>query len=163
MSVHFIAYPVVAGMGLRESINAMLSHVAWDQSMGYDAPPVHRANYQGIARDYAAIMTPVCEHHTSTLELSPIVSDSALLADLVNTLEVLCNDYPSYDDELVSEIERDDLIEYLSGCETPDGIAPEDIAYALFEAGANTLDTDGSAYVSEDDFSAAVDTLQAAS
>lgn len=161
MSVHFIAYPVVAGMGLRESINAMLSHVAWEQSMGYDAPPLHRANYQGIARDYAAIVEPVIDRHTSTLELSPVVSDSALLADLVDTLEGLCNDYPSYDDELASEIERDDLIEYLSRCEIPAGIDPEDIAYALFEAGANTLDTDGSAYVSEDDFSAAVDSLQA--
>ena len=163
MSVHFIAYPVVAGMGLRESINAMLSHVAWDQSMGYDAPPMHRANYQGIARDYAAIVEPVYDRHTSTLELAPVVSDSALLADLVNTLETLCNDYPVYDDELVSEIERDDLIEYLSGCEIPAGITPEDIAYALSEACANTLNNDGSAYVSLDDFNAAVSTLQAAS
>lgn len=163
MSVHFIAYPVVAGMGLRESINAMLSYVAWNQSMGYDADPLHRANYQGIARDYAAIVEPVIDRHTPTLELAPFVSDSALLADLVNTLETLCNDYPAYDDELVSEIERDDLIEYLSGCEIPDGIAPEDVAYALWEAGANTLDHDGSAYVSEDDFNAAVSTLQAES
>ena len=163
MSVHFIAYPVVAGMGLRESINAMLSHVAWEQSMGYDAPPMHRANYQGIARDFAAVVTPVYERHTSTLELSPFVTDSALIADLVNTLETMCNDYPSYDDELVYEIKRADLIEYLSGCEIPDGIDPDDVAYALWEAGAETQDTDGSAYVSEDDFNAAVSTLQAES
>lgn len=154
---YFNAYPVTPDMGLRESINAMLYHVA-DNSypFGYLPSAIHQANYLALLEDYADIIEPDSARE-DYLVLKTRVEDSELLEDLVETLIGLCNDYPAYDVERVSEIEQERLIDMLEETREEDHPSAMDIAYALFEMGAYIEQSEYGANVSEDDYKRAVE------
>jgi hypothetical protein len=172
---HFIAYPVTPDMGFRESINAMLSHVAFDQNMGYRADTIHAANYLGLLRDFDTLVEAVTEYHTDILKLVGHVPGTYAseqpsgylpmggtpLAHLVEVLVALCNDYPLYDDQDHSNIEQERLMEAVTEAmrlddNIPDGMHDYQIAEALFEVGAAEHESDGGVYISETDWDAAV-------
>lgn len=161
MSTYFSAYCVTPDMGLRQAINAMLSYVAYaGHDFGYLPSALHQANHERLGDDFA----PILVNNGSTLSLAPIVSDSELLASLVDALNGLCTDYPAYDDERVSEIEATRLVEATTealadmvsdGREAPNA-TPEAIAYALRELGACIEQSEYGASFSQDDFDAAL-------
>lgn len=161
MSTYFAAYCVTPDMGLRQAINAMLNYVAYaGHDFGYLPSALHQANHEALADDFA----PILANDGSMLSLAPIVSDSGLLASLVEALESLCTDYPAYDDGRVSEIEHKRLIEATTealadmvndGHATPNA-SPEAIAYALHELGAYIEQSEYGASFSADDFDAAL-------
>lgn len=153
MSTHFNTYPETPGMGLRESINAMLHHVA-DNShpFGYLPSAVHQANFERLLEDYSPTIQV---SDSDSLELTARVEDSELLADLVDTLVGLCNDYPAYD-ERVSEIEYARLIELLEEVREEDHPNAENIARALFENGVYIEQSEYGANVSEADYENAI-------
>lgn len=158
MTTYFNTYPVAPNMGLRESINAMLHHVA-DNShpFGYLPGAIHQANYETLLEDYAPI---VQTSEADSLELVARVEDSALLADLVDTLIGLCNDYPAYDEERVWEIEHERLIDMLEEAREEDHPSAVEIAYALLEIGACIEQSEYGACVSDDDYNSAVAYVQ---
>lgn len=151
--MYFITYPVTPNMGLRESIDAMLNYVAYARhDFGYLPTALHQANNEGLSEFYGSILNT-----GDILTLAPVITDSALLADLVDTLVELCNGYPSFDDERVSEIETERLIDSLNEAELPDGIYAEEVAYALFELGAYIEHSEYGASFSEEDLNAAIE------
>lgn len=161
MSVHFNAYPVTADMGLRESINAMLSHVAYaGHDFGYLPSALHQANYETLADDFSDVLTG----NGSTLTVAPVITDSDSLAYLVETLLGLCNGYPAYNDERVSEIEHervlDSVREVLTDMQTDGKTLPnataEEITYALYEISAYIEQSEYGAAFSDADLAAAI-------
>lgn len=156
--MYFNTYPVTPDMGLRESINAMLQHVAFDQdSFGYRAPVVHASNYRSLLRDFSTLIEPVVIQHHSTLALVSKVSGP--LADLVHVLVYVCNAYPLYDESDYSELEQSRLIEYVEQQDFPAPISPLAIARALSEEGNYENEYDGSVYVSQEHWDAALNTV----
>lgn len=151
---YFNTYPVTSDMGLRESINAMLEHVAYNRrDFGYLPGTVHMANHVDLLNDYSDIV----HDNEGVLVLNKHISDSSLLADLADTLETLCNDYPVYDDETLLAIEHELLLDMIN--ETREDTEPpaEDIAYALHELGACIEYSEYGANVSKDDYSDAIE------
>ena len=130
-----IAYPVTPNMGTREALNAMLNHVAYSDSMGYNSSFVQRANYADILKDYAAIVVPHYQCMTNCLIIAPRVKDSAMLADLAEVLIGLCNDYPAYNDETVSSIMDEELREYVDFVRDNDTPSVDSIMNAIYELG----------------------------
>lgn len=157
---YFIAHPVTPDMGLRASIDAMLAHVAYNgRQFGYLPDAVHESNYRRLWEDHRAILSADGDY----LALAPRVGDSVLLADLVETLITLCNDYPAYDDADVSAIEYARLIDMIDGCKNEhDGedIDSHDIARELFDLGAYIEYSEYGAYVSVEDFMLAIANLR---
>lgn len=160
---HFIAYPVTPEMGLRQSINAMLAHVAYNgRDFGYLPDAVQYSNYRCLLEDYSTILRASGDY----LTLSARIDDSALLADLADTLVTLCNDYPAYDDEDVSSIEYERLIEMIDECKNEhdaEDIESHDIARELWDIGAEIEQSEYGADVPEDDFRLAIANLLARS
>lgn len=158
MNSYFNTYPENPRMGLRESINAMLHHVA-DNSrpFGYLPSALHQSNFERLLEDFAPL---VQVSNDDSLELSPRVEDSALLAYLVDTLISLCNDYPAYDDEHLMKIELTRLIETLEEVREENHPSSEDIARALFEIGAYVEQSEYGANVSEADYVNAIEYVQ---
>lgn len=153
MSTYFNTYPVNPNMGLREAINAMLDLVAYNRhDFGYLPGAIHQANHETLLEDYGDIV----EDDYGVLVLKTRVQDSALLWYLVDTLTGLCNDYPAYDDERVTEIELERLIKMLEDARDEDHPEAEDIARALFEIGAYIEQSEYGANVSEDDYNDAI-------
>lgn len=154
MNTYFNTYPETPNMGLRESINAMLDLVAYNRhDFGYLPGAIHQANYESLLNDYDTVV----EDDRGVLVLKTRVEDSALLSYLTDTLVGLCNDYPAYDDERVSEIEHERLLETLEDARDEDHPSAEDIAYALFEIGAYVEQSEYGAWVSDDDYDAAIE------
>lgn len=150
---YFNVHPVTSDMGLRESVDAMLEHVAYNRhDFGYPPSAIHQANYETLLEDYGAIL----EDDFGVLVLKSQIKDSALLADLADTLVSLCNDYPSYDDERVCEIEHERLVSMLEEVRGEEHPRAEDIAWALFEIGACVEHSEYGVNVSDDDYNAAV-------
>ena len=150
---YFNVHPVTPDMGLRESINAMLEHVAYSRhDFGYLPSAIHQANYETLLEDYGAIV----EDDFGILVLKSRVEDSALLAELTDSLVSLCNGYPSYDDERVLEIEQERLISMLEEVREEEHPSAVEIACALFEIGAYVEHSIYGADVSDDDYNAAV-------
>ena len=151
--MYFNTYPVTANMGLRESIDAMLSHVAYNgRDFGYLPSAVHEANYEGLTEDYATILDTSGDSPT----LAPRITDSALLDDLVYVLVGLCNDYPAYDDERVTNIEDARLLDMLNEVHKEGEPEPEHVMRALFEIGAYIEHSEYGVNVSESDYENAV-------
>lgn len=151
---YFNAYPVTPGMGLRQSIDAMLEHVAYSgRPFGYLPSVLHAANFQALARDFSELLDATGD----TLRLAPRINDSEALAYLADTLVGLCNDYPVYDDDTHHAIEHERLMEVINEVRTDD--MPEDhaIAAALYDIGAYIEQSEYGANVSEEDFAAAVE------
>ena len=147
--MYFNTYPEIPGMGLRESINSMLSHVAYNgRDFGCLPSAVHEANYEGLTEDYATILDTSGDSPT----LAPRITDSALLDDLVYVLVGLCNDYPAYDDERVAEIEESRLLDMLNEVHNDGEPEPEHVMRALFEIGAYVEQSEYGANVSESDY-----------
>ena len=155
------AYPVTPKMGLRETFNAMLSHVAYSQSMGYDAPSLQAANHRGLLRDFAPVVTEVYINHTSTLQLAPRVTESGMLAELWDVLEVMCNDYPAYSDELLYEVEDERETEAIIDATGVDDFAASAIRSELGGEPMGTIshESDGSVYINESALMRALRTL----
>lgn len=152
--LHFNTYPVTSDMGLRESIDAMLGHVAYNgRDFGYLPSVLHEANFQALARDFGELLDAT----GNSLKLAPRISDSEVLAQLVDTLVNMCNDYPLYDEELYSAIEQERLMEMIEEERTEDMPEAHEIAYALYEIGADIEQSEYGANVSEEDFHAAVE------
>lgn len=150
---YFNVHPVTPNMGLRESINAMLEHVAYSRhDFGYPPSAIHQANYETLLEDFGSIL----EDDFGVLVLKSQIKDSALLAELTDTLVSLCNDYPSYDDERVLEIEHERLVSMLEEVREEEHPSAVEIACALFEIGACVEYSEYGANVSEDDYNAAV-------
>lgn len=150
---HFIAYPVTPAMGLRQSIDAMLEHVAYARhDFGYLPDAVRQANHDGLVEDYGTILVD----DGGVLILAPVIHDSQALASLVDALVGLCNDYPAYDDERVSQIEQSRLIDTCEESREDDMPDAEDIARAIWEIGAYVEQSEYGAWVSEEDFANAV-------
>lgn len=158
MSTYFNAHPVTPAMGLRESINAMLAHVAYNRhDFGYLPRAIYQANHEGILDDYA----PIVVDNSGVLVLAPVVADSELLADLTDTLERLCNDYPAYNDTRVHQIEEARLIEACEEALTHPlrpvtDVEPWQLARALFEIGAYIEQSEYGADFSESDYDTAL-------
>lgn len=156
--MHFIAYPLTPGMGLRESINAVLAHVAYNgRPFGYLPSIAHESNFIALRDTWGDLL--VGEVDDEYLTLAPVVSDSSALAVLVDDLLGLCNDYPVYDGEIYHEIEYERTLEELYEL-LDDSIAPcaHCIARQLFENGAEIEQSEYGASISEDDFTLAVET-----
>lgn len=155
MPTYFNTYPETPDMGLRESINAMLAHVA-DNSrpFGYLPSAIHQANYESLLEYFPNTVTP--DTHNDYLTLVPRVENNDELRRLVEVLEGLCNDYPVYDDERMTQIELDRLIEMLNETRKEDDPSAEDIAWALFEIGAYVEQSEYGANISDDDYEAAI-------
>ena len=157
--MQFNTYPVTANMGLRESIDAMLAHVAYNgHPFGYLPSAVHQANFYRLFEDFSEIV----EESDDTLRLRPVIRDSGALNLLVENLVTLCNDYPAYDDEKVSQIEYDRLIEVIEERSFPNSIDAHDIARELFDLGAVIEQNEYGANVSEYDFELAVESALSA-
>lgn len=153
MSTYYGTYPEIPTMGLRGSLNAMLEHVAYNRhDFGYLPSAVHQANNEGLLEDFGTIL----EDDRGVPVLAPHIEDSAALADLADTLATLCNDYPAYDDERVSEIEHERLLDMVEEVREEDHPEAEDIARALYEIGAYVEQSEYGANVSEEDFEAAI-------
>jgi hypothetical protein len=159
MMSSIIAYPVTPDMGTREALNAMLQHVAYESDgMGYRAPTVLASNYRALLRDYAPLVIEhSTEHWARVLIIAPHVDRSDILADLLETLITLCNDYPLYDDEDYFKLEDERLIEFIEDERDETDPPAADIARALWECDLQaTHESDGSVYISETDFHAAI-------
>ncbi|WP_354573950.1 hypothetical protein [Frigoribacterium sp. UYMn621] len=160
MMSSIIAYPITPDMGTREALNAMLSHVAYESDgMGYRAPTVLASNYRALLRDYAPLVVEhSTEHWARVLIIAPHVDRSDILADLAETLIKLCNDYPLYDEQDYSELEESRLIEFIDDERADETDPPAaDIARALWECDLQAIhESDGSVYISETDFHAAI-------
>lgn len=151
---HFNAHPVTPDMGLRQSINAMLDHVAYNgHDFGYLPSVLHEANFQALARDFSELLDATGDN----LKLAPRISDSEVLAYLADTLVTLCNDNPLYDDETYYTIENDRLIEMITEERTEGMPDACEIAFALYEIDADIEQSEYGANVSEEDFKAAVE------
>lgn len=149
MSVYFNAYPVTPDMGLRESINALLNHVAYaGRDFGYLPDAVNAANHECLMNHYSDIISD----NDGVLTLIPLIADSALLDDMVNALIGAANDYPALDDEIVARIEYERILEAADEAlrdaaqdfelgripSAPDKrVTPEALAYALYETSAD--------------------------
>lgn len=150
---YFITHPVTPSMGLRESVNAMLSHAAYARhDFGYLPDAVTKSNHEGLLSDYAAIL--VDDYGVPIL--APRITDSAALADLAEVLVGLCNDYPAYNDERSSEIEHERLIDMIEDYDSLEGVSPHEVAFQLHEAGVHVEQSEYGAYVSESDMAEAV-------
>jgi hypothetical protein len=174
MSTHFNTYPVVAGMGLREAINAMLDHVAWGSSMGYRADTYHASNYRAILRDFGpggdygteGLVEEVYDHMTDGLRLvkhipgtypGKLPGQAGHLGHLVETLLELCNDYPVYDETDHSNLVAERTIEAIEQERQDDDPTADDILTAMYDLGIYVEhESDGSVYFTVDDFTAAV-------
>lgn len=148
MSVHFNAHPVTPDLGLRESINALLNHVAYARrDFGYLPDTVNAANHECLLDYYSDIISD----NDGVLTLRPLITDSALLDDMVNALIGAANDHPSLDDEIVSRIEHERILEAADESlrdavqdfelgripSAPDErVTPEGLACALYETSA---------------------------
>ena len=153
--MHFNAYPVTPGMGLRGSINAMLSHVAYNgRDFGYLPSAVHESNFIALQDTWEDLLVADGDY----LKLAPVVTDSSALAALVSDLLGLCNDYPVYDDELYLQIEHRRVIDAIDDMRA-DGTVPcsECIARQLYEDGAYIEQSEYGACFAEDAFAYAVE------
>ena len=130
-----IAHPVTPAMGTREAFDAMLNHVAWSDSMGYGADAVNASNYRSLLRDFPTVVESTYERMGTHLQLVARISDSALLAYLLEVLTGLCNDYPLYDEEDHSALEDERLREYVELCRTNNDPATDAIVRAVYELG----------------------------
>lgn len=152
--LHFNTHPVTPDMGLRQSINAMLDHVAYNgRDFGYLPSVLHEANFQALARDFSELLDATGD----TLKLAPRISNSESLAYLAETLVTLCNDYPAYDEDRHHAIEQERLMEMIEEERTDDMPDACEIAFALYEIGADIEQSEHGANVSEEDFKAAVE------
>lgn len=167
MSSHFIAHPVTPDMGLRESINAMLSHVAWASNFGYRADCVHASNYRSLLRDFGgdseygtpALIEEHYEHHTHVLRVVPRIPAgfSTHFADLVETLVALCNDYPLYDEQDHSQLEEERALEAIEESREESDPPAHAILSALYDMNVHPVhEPDGHVYIRLDDFRDAV-------
>lgn len=163
---YFTAHPVTAGMGLRESINAMLEHVAWSQDgFGYDAPCVNEANYRALLRDYPEFVQDTRNRwHCLVLTLVPHIPpthENDGFPAFVELLVALCNDYPLYDDEEHNKVEEERLTAAVRDTLASKSTTPptdEEVnamVRALWEVGNVVHESDGSVYISVDDWTAA--------
>lgn len=152
--MHFIAYPVTPGMGLRESIDAMLSHVAYNgRQFGYLPSALHESNFIALHDTWGDLLVSDGDY----LTLAPVITDSSALACFVDELLSLCNDYPIYDEQLYSEIEYRRTLDEIDDMRG-DNVTPcsECIALQLLEAGAYIEQSEYGAFIAEDDFNSAV-------
>lgn len=154
--MHFNAYPVTPDMGLRESINAMLSHVAYNgRDFGYLPSIAHESNFIALQDTWGDLLVS----DGDTLTLAPVITDSSFLAVLVDDLLSLCNEYPVYDEQLYSEIEYQRTLEAINDMRAENTtIAPcsDCIARQLFEDGAYIEQSEYGAFIPESDFDNAV-------
>lgn len=153
--MYFYAHPITPGLGLREEINVMLSYVAYNgRQFGYLPEIAHESNFIALQDTWEDLLVSDGDY----LTLAPVVSDSSALAGLVDDLLGLCNDYPVYDDELYNQIESRRTLEEIDDLRGDD-VAPcaHCIARQLFEAGAYIEQSEYGAYISEDDFTSAVE------
>lgn len=154
---YFNTYPVTPKMGLRESIHAMLDYAAFARSWGYDAPSVQASNCRSLLADYSALLVETVEGHTDVLRLRPRIDDSALLADLIDALVSLCNDYPVFDDGDLNALENERELAAIDYARADSDPEAETILYAFHELGLYLEhENDGSVYFSETDYAAAV-------
>jgi len=152
-----IAYPVTPAMGTREALNAMLSHVATHDSLGYESSFVQRANHSALLADFDGIVVPVWENMATVLKVAPIVSDSANLAYLCEVLIGLCDDYPLYNDEALSNLIDEELREYVDMARDSDSPSVESIMNAIYELGDFDYNDGGVCiFIAEDDWERAV-------
>lgn len=155
-----IAYPGTPSMVTREAINAMLSHVAFGQSMGYRADALHASNYRRILEDWEHFVEPRYVDQNDVLVLVPKVphNDSAgNLSEFVKMLTELCNRYPIYDDEDYSALETERALEYLEQCRKESDPEAGAILEALYDLDRYPLhEPDGSVYISESDYAEAL-------
>lgn len=152
--LYFNSYPVTPNMGLRESINAMLEHVAYNKrDFGYLPSTVHMANHSDLLHDYGDIV----RDYNGVLVLVDHVNDSAFLAYLVDTLETLCNDYPVYNDETLHAIEYGLLLDMINDTREDTDPPADDIAWAITELGLYVEYSEYGANVSKDDYSDAIE------
>lgn len=152
--MHFNAYPVTSGMGLRESINAMLSHVAYNgRDFGYLPSIAHESNFIALQDTWGDLLVSDGDY----LTLAPVVTDSSALAVLVDDLLSLCNDYPTYDDEVYHKVELQRTIDEIDDVRDDDTVpCSECIAYQLYDIGAYIEQSEYGAYINERDFTFAV-------
>lgn len=159
---HFIAHSVTPGMGLRESINAMLSQVAYNgRPFGYLPDAVHQSNFEALLDSYGECVT----ESNDTLILVPQITDSMFLAVLTDELVKLCNLYPIFDEELYHQIERSRELEAVTECLTDEGIddvTPEDVHRELFEASAELEHSEYGVHIYDADFNRAVESARTA-
>ena len=150
---YMTAYPIVNGMGLRGEINALLEHVAYARhDFGYLPSLAHASNYSALLEDYSTLLVD----NSGVLELAPVVKDSQELADLVDTLLSLANDYPVYDEEAYHSLEQERLLSEIEELRKPDDPDAEAIAHALYESGAYLEHSEYGVYISQDDWERAI-------
>ena len=156
------AYPITPGMGLRESIDAMLDHVARGQEYGYRADLIGASNFRSLLRDFGSILEESRARNVGRLELAPKVTDSAALTELFDTLVALCNDYAIYDDRDYSEVEEERNLEAMADAEPhnkPDDYPePNDVLRAFWELDLYIEhESDGDVFFTTADYDAAVE------
>lgn len=152
--MHFNAYPVTPDMGLRESINAMLAHVAYNgRQFGYLPGIVHESNFIALQDTWGDLLVSDGDY----LTLAPVITDSSFLAGLTDDLVGLCNDYPVYDEELYHEIEYQRTLDEIEDMRDDDTVpCSECIAYQLSDIGAYIEQSEYGVYINERDFAFAV-------
>ena len=120
-------------MGLRESVNALLDRVAytgWD--FGYLAPAWAEANYRDVLEWYA----PILEKHEGRLRLKPRVTDSAMLAQMIEELATAANGSPIICDQTFGEVERERQFECIAEALRESGekrVTSEEVLCAAYE------------------------------
>jgi hypothetical protein len=141
---YFGSYFETPGMGLRESVNALLDGVAYTGlDFGYLAPAWAEANYRAISNDYSQLVVK----SEGQLRLVSHVNDSAALAEMIDALVVAANDYPIISDEYYDEVVQERQLESISDALSDDGetrVTAEEVLQAAYDACDTLPAEDGS-------------------
>lgn len=141
---YFGTYGEVPNMGLRESVNALLDRVAYTGwNFGYLAPAWAEANYRDMLEWYA----PILDKHEGQLRLKPRITDSAMLAQMIEELVTAANESPIICDQTFGEVEHERQLECVAEILRETGekrVTSEEVLRAAYEVCDCLPEEDGS-------------------